>query len=139
MYRVCLVCPHPRYIDLDLSLCCCFFSAGLPSLPPLGTLPPLNLPGMAPIPSMPGVLPSTLPSTLPTMPSMSLPSDLVPPVVPPATSSLTPNQTPALILDATPNTAAVTETPAETPVITAMSTRETMETSAHVHVTAESS
>lgn len=109
---------------------CVFFSAGLPSLPPHAPLPPLNLPGMAPIPSMPGVLPSTLPSTLPTMSSMSLPSDLVPHVTP-ATSSLTPNQTPALILDATPNAATVTETPAETPVITATST--------HVHVATESS
>ncbi|XP_053084558.1 Golgi reassembly-stacking protein 2 [Pangasianodon hypophthalmus] len=111
-------------------------TTGLPSLPPLAPLPPLNLPGMAPIPSMPGVLPSTLPSTLPPMPGMSLPSDLVPPIVP-ATCSLTPNQTPALILDATPNTAAaMTETPAETPVVTATSTTEMC---AHVHVTAESS
>ncbi|KAF4078846.1 hypothetical protein AMELA_G00186270 [Ameiurus melas] len=101
-------------------------TTGLPSLPPLAPLPPLNLPGMAPIPSMPGVLPSTLP----TMSSMSLPSDLVPHVTP-ATSSLTPNQTPALILDATPNAATVTEIPAETPVVTATST--------HVHVATESS
>ncbi|XP_060723431.1 Golgi reassembly-stacking protein 2 [Tachysurus vachellii] len=90
---------------------------GLPpsttGLPPLASLAPLNLPGMAPIPNMPGFLPSTLPSTLSTMPSMSLSSDLVPPVVP-ATSSMTPSQTPALILDATSNAPAATETPAET-------------------------
>ncbi|GAA6077247.1 Golgi reassembly-stacking protein 2 isoform X1 [Tachysurus ichikawai] len=90
---------------------------GIPGLPPSTTgllsLPPLNLPGMAPIPNMPGFLPSTVASTLPTMPSMSLSSDLVPPAVP-ATSSVTPNQTPALILDATSNAPAATETPAET-------------------------
>ncbi|XP_026999172.1 Golgi reassembly-stacking protein 2 isoform X2 [Tachysurus fulvidraco] len=85
-------------------------TTGLPPLPPLASLAPLNLPGMAPIP---GFLPSTLPSTLPTMPSMSLSSDFVPPVVP-ATTSVTPNQTPALILDATSNAPAATETPAET-------------------------
>ncbi|XP_053353896.1 Golgi reassembly-stacking protein 2 [Clarias gariepinus] len=110
-------------------------TTGLPTLPPFAPLTHLNLPGMAPIPSMPGVLPSTLPPTLPPMPSMSLPPELAP-LAAPVTSSLAPHQTPALILDATPNAAAVTEMSAETPIVTATST---CEISGHAHVTAESS
>ncbi|KAM9482650.1 Golgi reassembly-stacking protein 2 [Clarias gariepinus] len=110
-------------------------TTGLPTLPPFAPLTHLNLPGMAPIPSMPGVLPSTLPPTLPPMPSMSLPPELAP-LAAPVTSSLAPHQTPALILDATPNAAAVTEMSAETPIVTATST---CEMSGHAHVTAESS
>ncbi|KAL0190300.1 hypothetical protein M9458_012998, partial [Cirrhinus mrigala] len=77
-------------------------------LPPL---PPLNLPGISPLP-----MHTVLPSTLPGMPGVTLPSSLVssdhiPPV------SLATEQTPALILDATP-TPAVKDTPSEMPVAT---------------------
>ncbi|KTG37834.1 hypothetical protein cypCar_00041158 [Cyprinus carpio] len=77
-------------------------------LPPL---PPLNLPGISPLP-MHTILPSTLPS-MPgvTLPSSLAPSDHIPPV------SLATAQTPALRLDAT-STPAVKDRTSEMPVAT---------------------
>ncbi|XP_056606430.1 Golgi reassembly-stacking protein 2 [Triplophysa dalaica] len=78
--------------------------AGFTGLPPtiagLPPFPPLNLPGISPLP---------MPSMLPSMPGATLsstlaPSDLIPP------TSLATAQTPALILDTTPNPA-VKDTP----------------------------
>uniref|UniRef100_A0AAY4E8D5 PDZ GRASP-type domain-containing protein n=1 Tax=Denticeps clupeoides TaxID=299321 RepID=A0AAY4E8D5_9TELE len=109
---------------------------GLPTLPPLASLPPLNLPGMTPLP-MPTMLPSTLSSTLPpipgvssvslsgvSLPSVTLPhSTFAPPVAP------APEQTPALILDATTSSipsagsAAMTESAVATDTLA----RETMQ------------
>lgn len=41
-----------------------------PLVPPLVSLPPLNIPGLAPLPSLPTMLPSQLPPVLPQMPPL---------------------------------------------------------------------
>ncbi|KAJ8416849.1 hypothetical protein AAFF_G00327270 [Aldrovandia affinis] len=104
----------------DLSAVSLAGIAGLPpptaGFPPLAPLPPLNLPGISPLP-----LPTMLPSQLPMGPGVTFP----PPIVPAAVTAVA-EQTPALILDATasPNpvardalTEALTEAavPMETP------------------------
>ncbi|XP_046883889.1 Golgi reassembly-stacking protein 2 isoform X2 [Hypomesus transpacificus] len=70
--------PNLNFTLPDLSTMSLAGIAGLPppgttAFPPLGPLPPLNLPGLAPLPTLPGLaplptLPTVLPSHLPLLP-----------------------------------------------------------------------
>lgn len=74
--------------------------AGMTAIPPLGSLPPLNLPGLAPLPPLPTVLPSQLPPLLSQGVAPILPTSTT---APPASADVTTPPAPE-------DTAAPTET-----------------------------
>ncbi|XP_053186373.1 Golgi reassembly-stacking protein 2-like [Scomber japonicus] len=53
-------------------------TAGMPGVPSLASLPPLNLPGLAPLPPLPTMLPSQLPPLLPQGVAPILPTSTAP-------------------------------------------------------------
>lgn len=83
------------------------------AMPPLSSLPPLNLPGLSSLPPMPSMLPSQLPPFLPQNIAPILPSSTPASVSEPLASA----EAPALIPDAPTETLIPTETPVpmETP------------------------
>ncbi|XP_016368934.1 Golgi reassembly-stacking protein 2-like [Sinocyclocheilus rhinocerous] len=107
--------PNLPNLNLPLPHLSAVSLAGISGFPPttagLPPLPPLNLPGISPLP-----MHTILPSTLPSMPGVTLPSSLAPSdhILP---VSLATKQTSMLKLDATP-TPAVKDTPSEMPVAT---------------------